>query len=89
MNEPSSRSPLPSQGWNFLSRGEQENESVACCPSGHIHVDYGNLTVSFNRDEFLVFARMVAEAAARLQGVSPKVTDHRTIFKSSNMFSLN
>ena len=89
MNEPSSRSPLPSQDWSFLARGEQENESVARCPSGHIHLDYGRLTVSFDRDEFLAFARMVTEAVARLQGISPNVTDRQTVFKSSNTFSLN
>ena len=89
MNEQSSQPPLPSQDWTFLARGEQENDAVARCPSGHIHLDYGNLTVRFYPDEFLAFARMVAEAAARLQGVSPNGTDHRSIFKSSNTFSLN
>lgn len=89
MNEQSSQTPLPSQDWTFLARGEQENDSIARCPSGHIHLDYGNLTVRFYRDEFLAFARMVAEAAARLQGVSPNVTDRQTVCKSSNTFSLN
>lgn len=89
MNEQSPQPLLPSGDWSFLARGKQENDSIARCPSGHIHLDYGNLTVRFYRDEFLAFARMVAEAAARLQNVSPNVMDHRTIFKSSITFSLN
>jgi len=52
----------------MLARGEQENEQVTRCPAGHIHLDYGNFTVRFHRDEFLAFARMVAKAAARLRG---------------------
>lgn len=89
MNEQSSQPPLPSGNWIFLARGEQENDSVARCPSAHIHLDYGNLTVRFYHDEFLAFARMVAEAAARIQNVLPNVTDHQAIFKSSITFSLN
>lgn len=89
MNEQGSQPPLPSQEWTLLARGEQENDAVTRCPSGHIHLDYGHLTVRFYRDEFLAFARMVAEAAARLQGISPNVADHRTSLKSSLPFSLN
>ena len=89
MTEQSSQTPMPSPGWTFLARGEQENDTIARCPGGHIHVDYGNLTVRFQRDEFLAFARMVAEAAARLQGVSPKMADHRIVSKPSVTFSLN
>ncbi len=59
--------PVPS-GWQSLARGNRENDSVSICPAGHIHLDYGNITVRFNRAEFLAFARMTAEAAARLNG---------------------
>lgn len=59
--------PGPS-GWQSLARGEQEHDHVSLCPAGHIHLDYGNFTVRFDRAEFLAFARMTAEAAARLNG---------------------
>ena len=88
MTEKSSQTPLPSPGWTFLARGEQENDAIARCPAGHIHLDYDNLTLRFERDEFLVFARMVAEAAARLQGVSPNIS-HLIISNSSVTFSRN
>jgi len=89
MTEQSSQTPLPSQGWMFLARGKQESETITRCPGGHIHLDYGNLTVRFHPEEFQIFARMVAQAAARLQGVSPNLADHGIISKSSVTFSLN
>ena len=58
--------PLVPPGWQILARGRQENDQVARCPGGHIHVDYGHLTLRFERDEFLVFAAMIMEAAMRL-----------------------
>ena len=65
-----SQSPLSSAspGWSLLARGEQEYDIVARCPAGHIHLDYGNLTLRFHRDEFLAFAAWIAEAAAKLSG---------------------
>jgi len=81
--------PLPSPGWTFLAHGEHESNTIARCPGGHIHVDYGYLTVRFQRDEFLAFARMVAEAVMHLQGISPNLADHRIVSKSSVTFSLN
>lgn len=89
MTEQSSPTPLPSPGWTFLARGTQENDAISRCPAGHIHVDYGNHTVRFQREEFLAFARMVAEAAVRLEGVSPKMADYRVVFLPSVTFSLN
>ncbi len=84
-----SQTPLPLPGWTFLAHGEKEYDTIARCPVGHIHIDYGNLTVRFQRDEFLAFAHMVTEAAARLQGVSPKAV-YRGFFSSSPItFSLN
>ncbi len=79
MSEESSQTPLPRRGWTFLARGEEEYDTIARCPAGHIHMDYGHLTVRVQRDGFLAFAHMVAEAAMRLEGVSP----------SSVTFSLN
>jgi hypothetical protein len=63
--------PLPTSGasgWTPLARGDQENDAIQRCPSGHIHLDYGNFSVRFYRHEFLAFAKMVAEAAAHLSG---------------------
>jgi hypothetical protein len=89
MTEQSFQTPLPHPGWAFLARGEQENNLIARCPGGHIHLDYGNLTVRFQNEEFMAFARMVAEAATRLQGVSSYRFDHRWVFRPSVTFSLN
>jgi len=62
---------------------------VARCPASHIHLDYGNLTVRFRDGEFLTFARMVAEAAARIQGVAPPAQVARPELRPSTNFSLN
>lgn len=62
---PTSNSP----GWQMLARGQQEGNAISRCPGGHIHLDYGSLTLRFDAAEFLAFAQMVAEAAARLNGV--------------------
>jgi hypothetical protein len=58
-------------GWTLLARGDQDHDEVSRCPAGHIHLDYGNFSVRFHRDEFLAFARMVMEAAAHLAGRQP------------------
>lgn len=88
MSDESSPTPLPSPGWNLLARGVHENEIISRCPAGHIHLDYGYLTIRFERDEFLAFARMVVEAAARLEGVS--MTPHHNLpSKPSVIFSRN
>jgi hypothetical protein len=58
----------PTPKWKLLARGANENETITRCPAGHIHLDYGNFTVRFQPEEFLNFARMVTEAAARIQG---------------------
>lgn len=89
MTKQSPQTPLPSRGWTFLARGVQENDTISRCPGGHIHLDYGNLTVRFQREDFLAFARMVAEAAMRLQGVSPSLTNHWIVSRPSVTFSLN
>ena len=88
MSEQSSPTPLPSPGWTFLARGEQENETIARCPAGHIHLDYGRLTLRFEEDEFLAFARMVVEATTRMDGYSFNKSN-LVITKSSVTFSRN
>jgi len=89
MNEQSSPTPSPSPGWTFLARGKQKDETISRCPAGHIHLDYGRLTLRFEQDEFLAFALMVAEAATRLRGVSPNMANHWIVSKSSVTFSRN
>ena len=89
MTEKSSQTPLPFQGWTFLARGEQANDTMSRCPGGHIHLDYGYLTVRFKREEFLALARMVAEAVLRLQGVSTDSVHHLSIPNTPITFSLN
>ena len=77
--------PLPTSGasgWTPLARGDQENDAIHRCPAGHIHLDYGNFSVRFHSDEFLAFARRVAEAAAHIAGRKPAPTPSIT-------FSLN
>jgi len=62
--------PPSSSGWTPLARGEHDSDAINRCPGGHVHLDYGNFSVRFQRDEFLAFARMVAMAAGRLTGTS-------------------
>jgi hypothetical protein len=81
--------PLVPQGWQILARGSQENDQVARCPGGHIHLDYGNLTLRFERGEFLAFAAMVMEAASHLTnkpGLRPGILSNHL---SPMTFSLN
>lgn len=53
------------QGWKMLAQ-DRQGDSIQQCPAGHIHLDYGNLTLRFHREEFLAFAARVAEAATNL-----------------------
>ncbi len=87
MAEQSLPTSLPSQGWTFLARGDQVNDMIARCPGGHIHVDYGNLTIRFQQEEFLAFSRMVAEAADQLQDAWPNILTQKN--KRSKTFSKN
>ncbi len=82
---------LPSSGtpgWHFLARGPQGSDSITRCPGGHIHLDYGSLTLRFDPDEFLRFAKMVAEAATQLRGDAPSKQE---VFKHNpaTTFSVN
>ncbi len=56
------------QGWKILAQ-DRQGDSIQQCPAGHIHLDYGNLTLRFRREEFLAFAAWVGEAAANLSGI--------------------
>ncbi len=77
-----------SAGWTQLARGEQNNDAVNRCPAGHVHLDYGNVTIRFERDEFLAFAQMVTEAANRLTRNTRQSTTPPAAAPSNN-FSLN
>lgn len=55
------------QGWKILAQ-DRQGDSIQQCPAGHIHLDYGNLTLRFHQEEFLAFAAWVGEAAANLSG---------------------
>ncbi len=55
------------QGWKVLARG-REGAGIGRCPGGHIHLDYGNVTLRFTKEDFHIFAAMVGRAAAKLDG---------------------
>ncbi len=48
--------------WIILSKGTK-GTGVSRCPEGHIHVDHGFVTLRFDDEGFLAFAKGVAEAA--------------------------
>ncbi|MGA9350786.1 MAG: hypothetical protein WBW48_18555 [Anaerolineae bacterium] len=53
--------------WKVLARGG-EGAGISRCPGGHIHLDYGNVTLRFTEEGFRAFAAMVGQAAANLGG---------------------
>lgn len=55
------------QGWKTLAQGG-EGVGISRCPSGHIHLDYGRVTLRFTEEDFRAFAAMVARAATNLDG---------------------
>ena len=55
------------QGWKVLAQGG-EGARISRCPGGHIHLDYGNVTLRFTEEDFRAFAAMVGRAAANLDG---------------------
>jgi hypothetical protein len=78
-----------SAGWTQLAHGEQNHDAINRCPAGHVHLDYGNVTIRFESAEFLAFAQMVTEAANRLTGgTRPSTTPLQAVAPLSN-FSLN
>lgn len=56
--------PSKASRWQVLAHGEQKDDGVARCPQGHIHLDYGNVSLRYKEQEFLTFADMVRAAAA-------------------------
>lgn len=76
-------------GWTPLARGKQDHDAVNRCPAGHVHLDYGNVTIRFERAEFLAFAQMVIEAADRLTGGTRPSTPPPQVAPPSSNFSLN
>ena len=57
------------QEWKILAR-RGESAAISRCPGGHIHLDYGNITLRFSQEEFGAFAAMVEEARDNQDGTS-------------------
>ena len=55
------------QNWKLLAQ-EEQGDRIQQCPVGHIHLDYGNVTIRFQPEAYLAFATYVAQAAAALSG---------------------
>ena len=55
------------QEWKVLAQ-RGKSAAISRCPGGHIHLDYGNITLRFSEEEFGVFAAMVGEARANQDG---------------------
>ena len=55
------------RGWKVLARGG-EGVGISRCPGGHLHRDYGHVTLRFTEEDFRAFAAMVGQAAANLDG---------------------
>ena len=55
------------QTWKVLAQ-RGKSAAISRCPGGHIHLDYGNITLRFSGEEFGVFAAMVEEARANQDG---------------------
>ncbi len=53
--------------WKVLAQGG-ESAGINRCPAGHIHLDYGNVSLRFTEEDFRAFAAMVGQAAANLDG---------------------
>lgn len=64
------------EGWTVLAQ-EEGGARVSRCPEGHIHVEYGVVTLRFDDAEFLAFARMPGEAARNITGLSEPDPDRR------------
>jgi hypothetical protein len=57
-------------GWKMLAR-RGKNAAISRCPGGRVHLDYGNVTLRFNEEDFRAFAAMVEEAKANQDGTLP------------------
>ena len=58
------------QGWKVLAQ-RGKSAAISRCPGGHVHLDYGNVTLRFSEEEFGAFAAMVEEARANQNGTPP------------------
>jgi|GEM_PF-5107478 hypothetical protein len=56
--------------WQVLASGQQKDDGIARCPQGHIHLDYGNLSLRFDQQAFIAFGEMVGDALVALTGES-------------------
>lgn len=50
----------------ILARAE-DGSAVYRCPAGHIHLDYGNVTLRYEEGDFYDLVALINEAAAKLR----------------------
>lgn len=80
--------PSKASRWQVLAHGQRNDDGIARCPAGHIHLDYENVSLRFQEQEFLMFAEMVRAAAASLRG-EPAFTVVPPVHKPYATFSRN
>lgn len=56
-------------GWEVLAQGG-EGIRISRCPGGHVHLDFGNLSLRFTEEGFRAFAAAAEEAVSKLGGSS-------------------
>lgn len=54
-------------GWKALAQGSA-GVGISRCPGGRIHVNCGDVTLRFSKEDFRAFADVVGRAAANLGG---------------------
>lgn len=55
------------EGWEVLAQGS-EGIRISRCPGGHIHLDYGNVSLRLTEAGFRALTARVGEAATKLGG---------------------
>ncbi len=76
------------EGWEVLAQ-KDDGIRISRCPGGHIHVDYGNVSLRFTEESFRAFAATAAEASAKLGG-SPLLKGLTVVTKDeTTLFSKN
>ncbi|MGC9336248.1 MAG: hypothetical protein ACP5JJ_19065 [Anaerolineae bacterium] len=74
--------------WKVLAQ-EGDGIRISRCPGGHIHLDYGSLSLRFTEEDFRAFSAVVTRAAAALdgmplpQGLATPVGDGATMFSKN------
>lgn len=74
--------------WLVLARREG-GAGVSRCPEGHIHVEYGVVSLRFDDAEFLAFAGTLGEAVRNITGLSEPDPDRRIPRPDRTRFSPN